>query len=403
MIRSFLAGLLCAVACSLAAGMPWAADAVTSQPPNLVGTWEGEHAEANADGRLPMHFRLEIHRQEGALLWATDVWTPKDPQTGQLSSESRQDPMLGSLNSSGTSGVLVKEGAQLTFRILDQNRLETEFINVRTIGGFPPTAFYAILVRNGQPPAPTWDKLPQLVDIWRGQYRYALLDGGYESEFELEVTRQDRELLWADDVWRPADAANAAGLEAGGSRRQRMLGSLSPAGNRGIMAKEYGVYSFKIIKKDLIEVEFVQMANTIADCAVFHAVLQRGRLHPLKTTKPLPNLVGKWTAECRYPLAEGARSKPVQLEITRQDGPLLWGENPWQAFDPVTDRPVGPLRHDPFVGSLHASGRSGVLAKPGARFAFTVLDKDHLETQFVRILADGQPPLAFYTIFKRVK
>ena len=395
-----LARFTCVIAFLAAATSLWAAAPAL---PNLVGSWEGEHAEANADGRLPMHFRLEIHRQEGALLWATDVWTPKDLQTGQLSSESRQDPMLGSLNGAGTSGVLVKEGAQVSFRILDQDRLEAEFINVRDIGGFPPTAFYATLVRTGQPPAPPMGKIPQLAGPWRGQYRYALLDGGYESDFELDVFRQDRELLWADDVWRPADAANANGLKAGESRRQRMLGSLSPGGDRGIMAKEYGIYSFKIIKKDLIEVEFVQMANTIADCAAFHAVLQRGRLHPLKSAKHLPNLVGKWAGECRYPMAEGPRSKPVQLEITRQDGQLIWGENPWQAFDPATGQPAGPLRRDPLVGSLHASGRSGVLAKPGARFAFRVLDPGHLEVQFVRVLNDGQPPLAFYATFKRVQ
>ena len=74
-----LARFTSVIAFLAAATCLWAASPAL---PNLVGTWLGEHAEANADGPLPMLFRLEIHRQEGPLLWATDVWTPIDPQTG---------------------------------------------------------------------------------------------------------------------------------------------------------------------------------------------------------------------------------------------------------------------------------------------------------------------------------
>jgi hypothetical protein len=52
------------------------------------------------------------------------------------------------------------------------------------------------------------------------------------------------------------------------------------------------------------------------------------------------------------------------------------------------------------LGSVSPDGTRGALAKPGARFAFRVIDQDHVELEFVEL---GDDPTAFYAVFTRKK
>lgn len=394
-----LAGLISLVSAEFT--LATASEAKTPLP-RLIGTWEGDYPEPVAGGRLAQHERLEVTRQEGPLLWADDVWFPIDPQTGKLSAEPRRDPLLGSLNAAGTGGMLVKQGARFAFKVLDQDRLEMEFVSIRSIGGFSPSAFYTILVRNGAGKVTGGEKQPRLAGSWRGRYRYPVRTGGVQSVFQLDVVQQDGALLWVDDVWTTADPATGKDRPEQ-LHRDRMLGSLSPDGTRGVLAKESAVYAFKILGRNRMEAEFTRLGGTVEEITTFYSILQRGRIQPVAGSKRTPDLRGNWEGDCRYAQPDGVKSTRFRIEVTRQDGLLIWADNVWHPLDPATGQPGEQTRREPLIGSLHPGGREGVLAKPGARFALTILDRDRIRVEFVRMDAGGQLPMAFYSTLYRVK
>jgi hypothetical protein len=368
-------------------------------PPRLLGVWEGLSAEIRSDRRSTAPLRIDITRQEGSLLWADDVWHPWDATVGKLSATTRRDPLLGSLNPAGTAGILVKEDARFSFRIIDADRIEVEFVS---IGKDEPAAFYALLSRKSPAPAAPVAAPPNLAGSWRSAYRYPGATGPLESELQLDVVKQDGELLWADDVWHPLDPVT--GKPGENAIKDRIVGSLSPDGTRGIMAKGDASFSLRIIDVNQLEVEFSRVGGSVESATAFYQTLARdGHGADPENGAAAPAMVGAWEGTSRYAQPDGVKSAGFRLEVTRQDGLLLWGDDVWHPIDPATGKPRTEARRDPMVGSLRPHGQGGLLVKTGARFFFTVLSPDEVLVEFVRLRAGDQRPTAFYTVLKRVK
>ena len=65
--------------------------------PDLRGIWKTTYAAPTETGRLVREGRCEITRQDGELLWGSDVWHPINPETGKALAEWIRNPFVGSL------------------------------------------------------------------------------------------------------------------------------------------------------------------------------------------------------------------------------------------------------------------------------------------------------------------
>lgn len=394
--------LSCAVAAVLLLACPAATfgQGAPAQPV-LLGVWEGFSTESRSGHRTAAPFRIEVTRQEGPLLWATDVWRPWDAAVGGFSDTTRRDALLGSLNPAGTAGTLVKEDARFSFRVVDADRIEVEFVSIR---GSAPAAFYAVLRRTGlaaAAPSAAPSAVPNLAGSWRSAYRYPGATGPLESELRLDVVRQEDELIWADDIWHPVDPATG---EPGGSAiKEPLIGALSPDGSRGVLAKGDAYFSLRVLDANRLEVEFSRAGGAVESATAFFQTLARdGRGGGPERGSALPPMRGVWQGESRYAQPDGVKSATFRLEVTRQEGMLLWGDDVWHPIDPATGEPGTTIRREPVVGSLRPNGQGGLLVKPGGRFSFTVLAPDRILVEFVRLRAGEQLPTAFYAVLERV-
>jgi hypothetical protein len=108
---------------------------------DLVGEWRGSYRFALPDRPVDSVMSLVITRQEGNALWGEDVWT--QPGEKGAAPVAHRDPMAGYLSPDGMQGALAKNGAGLTFRLLDADRLEVAFTRVDD----DPAAFFAVLTK----------------------------------------------------------------------------------------------------------------------------------------------------------------------------------------------------------------------------------------------------------------
>ncbi len=93
-----------------------------------------------------------------------------------------------------------------------------------------------------------------------------------------------------------------------------------------------------------------------------------------------------------------------RIEVTRQEGRLLWADDVWHPLDPDTGKPLPEEKRDLLLGSLRPDGSRGVLAKADARFAFTVLSPARILVEIDCIRAEGtDSPTAFYTVLEQRK
>ncbi|MEI8243637.1 MAG: hypothetical protein WCI17_10250, partial [bacterium] len=351
-----------------------------------------------------VEFCIEFTRQDGRLLWASDVWRPIAPAVGTGAPAVRRDPMLGSLAPDGRKGVLVKNGARFGFRLLDADHMEVEFVSFEVVGDFKPTAFYAVLTREGAAArAPAITRPPSLLGSWRSPYRYAQAAGPLSASLHLEVTRQDGALLWINDIWPPVDPATGKPSTTE-MRKDLLIGSLDATGRAGVVTKEGARFGLELLDADRMLVEFVRMGGHGQAPTAFYSILRRNGVEPAVTGTHAPDLRGNWESSSVYAQPAGPVTAPFRLQVMRQDGLLLWVDDIWHPLDPATGKPLPEEKRDPLLGSLRPDGSGGVLAKADARFAFTVLAPDRILVEFDCVRAEGNDsPTAFYTVLNRRK
>ena len=388
-----LAGVMLGV---MAAG---ASGAGLDAMPDLRGVWKGHSQVFRDTGSAEVPFQIEITRQEGELLWAWDVWYPGDPASGGRAAEPRRDLLLGSLAPDGAGGVLVKENIWFSFRILDRDRMEVKLTSLLPDA---PAGYFAVLCRGEAEEAAPAGALPDLSGTWSGATRSPGPNGPIEDQLRLDGVRQEGGLLWMDDVWHPVDPATGGPSEA--EIRDRLTGGLDAAGSQGVLAKTDACFSFRLLDPDRIEVEFVRLGGAVENLTAIYSVLQRGGGGGLpEPAGPVPDLSGAWEGECRYPQPDGAVDGRVRIEVKRQDGHLIWADNVWNPIDPITGQTGDRTWWDPMVGSLQISGKTGILVKPGVKFAFTLLGPDQMRLELVRVKSAGQLPMGFYAVLNRQK
>ena len=376
---SFTGALLMATLVSLL--VPPVNMAQPNKPVDLRGVWKSTYGTPGETVRQVREFTLEITRQEGHLLWGFDIWHPVDPATGKPLPKPIRDPFVGSLGPGGDRGLLVKEGVQFAFGLKGPDEMELELVSFRNHGGFPPTAFYAVLKR-GEIGSSSCNNWKDLSGSWRGRCQVVQGSKLKPSSVRLDLVRQDDELLWVDDVWSPAGPLTSK-TDPKDVLRERMLGSLNPAGTGGVLAKEGVRASFRLLAPDRMEVEYIRMGGSHEEATAFYAMLRREGEEPMPALSPGGvNLVGTWTWS--LPDRQEATSS---LVITRQEGNALWAEDIWSK--PVEKGAAPVPRRDLMAGSLSPDQTRGALAKPGACLTFRVLDADHLEFAFTRI--EGEP------------
>ena len=389
----------------------WAAEtaapaAATPAPmPSLKGVWQAAaHDQPGTAGKTPVDFRIEVTRQEGRLLWADDVWRPISPADSKGSPVAQRDPMFGSLAPDGQKGILVKTGARFAFRLVDTDHMEVEFASFDVVGDYKPTAFYAVLTREGAAPlAPSATHPPTLLGSWRSPYRYAQATGSLSANLHLEVTRQDGALLWLNDIWPPVDPATGKPSTTE-ERKDLLVGSLDVTGRAGVVTKEGARFGLELLDADRMLVEFVRMGGKGQAPTAFYSILRRKGIEPLVASANTPDLRGTWEGPSVYAQPAGPVTAPFQLQVTRQDGLLLWVDDVWHPLEPTTGKPLPEEKRDLLLGSLRPDGTRGVLAKADARFAFTVLTPDRILVEFDCIRAEGtDSPTAFYTVLERRK
>ena len=369
-----------------------------SNMPDLRGVWKTRYATPTEEGRLVREGSYEVTRQDGELFWGVDVWHPIDPKTGKALDEWIRIPFAGSLDGSGESGLFATKGVRFAFRLTGPDEAELEMTSFKKLGGFSPTAFYAVLKR-GAVGSVTRTEWPDLSGSWRGQCLAVYPDAVRPSSLRLDLVRQDGELLWMDDVWSPTGPLTDA-TDPKTVLRERMQGSLNPAATGGVLVKEGVRIGFRLLSKDRMAVEFIRIGGDKEPATAFHAVLGRGGEEPLAPAAEGVNLVGTWTGEYRYALPDRPADAASSLVITRQEGNAVWAEDVWTQ---PGEKGADPVRHrDPMAGGLSPDGAHGALAKPGACFTFRVADADHLEFDFTRVGADGNPA-AFQGVFTRKK
>jgi len=383
----------------------WATDraAPTAPMPSLKGVWlAAAHDQPGTTGKTPVDFRIEVTRQEGSLLWADDVWRPIAPGDSKVSPVAHRDPMVGSLAPDGQKGVLVKTGARFAFRLVDADHMEVEFASFDVVGDFKPTAFYAVLTREGaatRPPSNT--RPPALLGSWRSPYRYAQAAGPLSANLHLDITRQEGDLLWINDIWPPVDPATGKPSTTE-ERKDLLVGSLDATGRAGVVTKEGARFGLELLDADRMLVEFVRMGGSGQAPTAFYSILRRNGVEPTVTSTNTPDLRGTWEGPSVYAQRAGPVTAPFRLQVTRQDGLLLWVDDIWHPLDPATGKPLPEEKRELLLGSLRPDGSLGVLAKADARFAFTVLAPDRILVGFDCIRAEGNDiPTAFYAVLER--
>ena len=265
----------------------------------------------------------------------------------------------------------------------------------KNLGGFAPTAFYAVLKRGGVGAVPQ-GKWPDLSGSWRGQCLVAQPGELRLSGVRLDLVRQDGELLWMDDVWSPTGPITAK-TDPKTVLSERMLGSVNPAGTGGVLTKEGVRMGFRLLSSDRMEAEFIRMGGKHEAATAFHATLRKGGDEPVAPAVKGVNLVGTWTGSYRYALPDRPVNATSSLVITRQEGNAIWADDVWT--QPGAKGAASMPHRDPMAGSLSLDQTHGALAKPGACFTFRVLDADCLEFAFSGI--DNQQPTAFLGILNR--
>jgi hypothetical protein len=374
---------------------PFAAMAQAGKMPDLRGVWKTTYATPTEAGRLVRESSYEITRQDGELFWGVNVWHPIDQATGKALAEWIRNPFVGSLGPNGDQGLFTIEGVQFSFRLVGQDEMELEMASFKNLGGFAPTAFYAVLKRGGVGAVPQ-GKWPDLSGSWRGQCLVAQPGELRLSGVRLDLVRQDGELLWMDDVWSPTGPITAK-TDPKTVLSERMLGSVNPAGTGGVLTKEGVRMGFRLLSSDRMEAEFIRMGGKHEAATAFYATLRKGGDEPVAPAVKGVNLVGTWTGSYRYALPDRPVNATSSLVITRQEGNAIWADDVWT--QPGEKGAASMPHRDPMAGSLSLDQTHGALAKPGACFTFRVLDADCLEFAFSGI--DNQQPTAFLGILNR--
>ena len=234
---------------------------------------------------------------------------------------------------------------------------------------------------------------PNLVGTWEGRSSEIRGDQRMESDFRIEIARQDGELLWAYDVWHPT---NPDGSVPATYQRDSLLGSVNPDGTGGVLAKEDARFAFRLLDENRMEMELVAIRqdNPSAFTAVLHRV-------PAEKEAEIPDLTGTWRGAYRYPTVAGPMDDVFQWDILRQDAECLWVDDVWHPLDPATGKPGDTVVKDRLVGAFGPDGKRGVLVKPDARFAFRVLDENRLAVEFARVGGTLEKSTAFYVMLQR--
>ncbi len=386
-----LAGVLSSV---MAAG---AFGAGMDAMPDLRGTWKGHSRVLRESGPAEAAFQIEVTRQEGELLWAWDVWHPRSPDGGKWVAPPRRDRLLGGLAPDGRRGVLVKENTWFSFQLDGENRMEVQCTRV-----FPdaPAGFFAELSRGEEETSLPDLSVPDLSGIWSGAVQSPGPMGPVKDVLRLETVRQAGRLLWVDDIWHPVDSAT--GQPGADEVRDRLTGGLDAMGTKGVLVKADACFSLRQLDAERCEVEFIRFGGSVENITALSGVLGRNRADELvEPAGAVPDLLGVWEGGCRYAQPDGVVDSSVRIDVNRQEGRLVWAENVWNPIDPITGQTGDRTWWDPMVGSLHASGRTGIMVKPGVKFAFTLLAPDRMLLELVRIKPAGQQPMGFYVVLKR--
>lgn len=369
---------------------------MAAEMPFMLGSWEGRAVEIQGDRPVPCPLRIEIIRQEGALLWGYDVWRPTDP-TGAVSTEALGVRLMGSLNPEGTGGVLVKEGASFSFRFLDPGRMELEYVG---IGQAAPRAFVTTMFRrSGTPATPPIPECPDMTGSWQGTYRYPAPEGAINDVFRLDLAKQEADILWMDDVWHALDPDS--GQPRAAETRDRVIGGFAPDAMRGILAKPDARFAFRRLDDHRMQVEFARMGGSVEHTMAFYCILRRNGETESATEVEWPDLMGSWAGTASFPQSDGVKTNAFRIEISRQDGPLLWAENVWHPLGSDSGQPGAMIVRESLRGSLHPAANSGVLAQAGAQFRFRILSADRMQVEFIRLRPGAESPMAFYSLLER--
>ncbi|MEW6663597.1 MAG: hypothetical protein AB1512_00080 [Thermodesulfobacteriota bacterium] len=291
--------------------------------------------------------------------------------------------------------MLAKEGVQFAFRLAAPDLMELEMASFKNLGGLPPTAFYAVLKRAAVGRV-SQAEVPNLSGSWAGRCIVAEPDhrerhGGVH----LDLVRQDGELLWMDNVWSPSGPVTST-TDPKSVLRERMIGSLNPAGTGGVLTKEGVRMGFRLLSPDRMEVEFIRMGGARQAPTAFYTVLRRGGEEPMAPPAKGIYLKGAWTGSYRWAIPNGWVDATSSLLINRHEGSGIWAEDLWR--QPGLKDAASVRHRDPMAGGLSPDQTRGALAKPGACFTFRVLDAERLECAFIRI---DKNPAAFRAVFTR--
>ena len=370
-----------------------------SNMPDLRGVWKTRYATPTEEGRLVREGSYEVTRQDGELFWGVDVWHPIDPKTGKALDEWIRIPFAGSLDGSGESGLFATKGVRFAFRLTGPDEAELEMTSFKKLGGFSPHGIlrsaekgrrrlrhtdrvagsFRLMARSMPGSVSGRCETEQPPPGPRSTGRRAALDGR-----RLEPGRPSHGCDRSEDR---AARADAGFPQSGRDRRRAGQGRRThrvPAPVQG--SHGGGVHPYRRGQEE--------------PATAFHAVLGRGGEEPLAPAAEGVNLVGTWTGEYRYALPDRPADAASSLVITRQEGNAVWAEDVWTQ---PGEKGADPVRHrDPMAGGLSPDGTHGALAKPGACFTFRVADADHLEFDFTRVGADGNPA-AFQGVFTRKK
>lgn len=381
----------------MAFGSLWAMPGLTAELPFMIGSWEGIATEISGEQRIQSPFRLEIVRQEEALLWGYEVRRIKDPTGAITPSQLPGARLLGSLNPDGSGGVLAKDNARMSFRLVDRNRMEVEYA---AIGRDDWGAFMAVLHRSsGESASGDKPAYPDLAGSWQGAYRYPGAEAAIDDSFQLDLVKQEAESIWMDDVWHPLDPAT--GQPGAEVVKDRVVGTFGPGGRHGVLAKPDVWYAFRLLDENRLFVQFTRLGGTLEQAMAFNCVLRRDGESEPAFTNEWPVLTGAWEGSVRYPQLQDTRIGKLRIELTKQDGAQLWGENKWIPLDPETGQPGTGFEQVPLRGSLLPNGKSGRLAQPGIEVSFQVMSSDRLQVEVVRLHSGASPSTAFYGILER--
>ncbi len=241
------------------------------------------------------------------------------------------------------------------------------------------------------------DAMPDLLGTWKGQSQVLRDAGRVVAPFQIEISRQEGELLWAWDAWHPHDPA-IGGMTAE-LRRDLLLGSLAPDGSHGVLAKENVWFAFRLLGKDRME---VKLTSLLPDApAGYYAVLCRGEEEEGLPAGSVPDLSGMWSGAARSPGPNGPIEDELRLDGVWQEAGLLWMDDVWHPVDPATGGPSEAEIRDRLTGGLDAVGSQGVLAKADASFSFRMLDPDRIEVEFIRLGGASENLTAVYSILQR--